>query len=77
MATARPTGPPTVALHPSDAAAWGLRDDEVLLSNETGRLKFVSAALGRRRIGPLSRRTSIEIAAPPARASAMSSQRTA
>jgi anaerobic selenocysteine-containing dehydrogenase len=39
---ARPAGPPTVALNPSDAAARGLReDDEVLLSNETGSLKLL------------------------------------
>jgi anaerobic selenocysteine-containing dehydrogenase len=39
---ARRAGPPTVALHPADAAARGLQvDDEVLLSNETGSLKLL------------------------------------
>ena len=39
---ARRAGPPTVALHPADAAARGLEaDDEVLLSNETGSLKLL------------------------------------
>lgn len=38
---ARRSGPPTVALHPIDAAARGLRDgDEALLSNETGHLRL-------------------------------------
>jgi anaerobic selenocysteine-containing dehydrogenase len=38
---ARRAGPPTVTLHPSDAAARGLQvDDEVLMSNETGSLKL-------------------------------------
>jgi anaerobic selenocysteine-containing dehydrogenase len=38
---ARRAGPPTVALHPADAAARGLQvDDEVMLSNETGSLKL-------------------------------------
>lgn len=37
----RRAGPPTVALHPADAAARGLREgDEALLSNETGQLKL-------------------------------------
>jgi anaerobic selenocysteine-containing dehydrogenase len=35
----RRAGPPTVALHPTDAAARGLSEgDEALLANETGRL---------------------------------------
>ena len=38
---ARRAGPPTVTLHPSDAAARGLQvDDEVLVANETGSLKL-------------------------------------
>jgi len=38
---AKRAGPPTVALHPADAAARGLQvDDEVMLSNETGSLKL-------------------------------------
>ena len=38
---ARRAGPPTVALHPSDAAVRGLQaDDEALLSNDTGRLRL-------------------------------------
>src|SRR5215212_7476031 len=38
---ARRAGPPTVALHPADAAARGLQVDyEVMLSNETGSLKL-------------------------------------
>ena len=46
---ARRAGPPTVALHPADAAARGLRDgDEALLANETGSLTLLRAALGRR-----------------------------
>ena len=39
---ARRAGPPTVTLHPADAAARGLEaDDEVLVSNETGSLKLL------------------------------------
>jgi anaerobic selenocysteine-containing dehydrogenase len=38
---ARRAGPPTVTLHPADAAARGLEaDDEVLVSNETGSLNL-------------------------------------
>jgi anaerobic selenocysteine-containing dehydrogenase len=38
---ARRSGPPTVALHPIDAAALGLHEgDEALLANETGRLEL-------------------------------------
>jgi anaerobic selenocysteine-containing dehydrogenase len=38
---ARQAGPPTVALHPADAAARGLSEgDEALLANETGSLKL-------------------------------------
>jgi anaerobic selenocysteine-containing dehydrogenase len=38
---ARRSGPPTVALHPVDAAARGLQEgDQALLANETGRLEL-------------------------------------
>ena len=38
---AKRAGPPTVALHPADAAARGLTaGDEVLVSNETGSLRL-------------------------------------
>ncbi len=34
-------GPPTVTLHPDDAAAWGFSEgDSVLLANDTGRLQL-------------------------------------